>query len=87
MLIIILFSPLVLYLVIMTVVQYGNIKAQKEKYNRTGKTHNQDYEDMSFEEQQAQFNLQGNLLNLPSTLVATLIYWIVHPKKRNYNTN
>lgn len=43
----------------MTFIQYGNIKVQNEKYERTGKTHNQDYEDMSFEEQQAQYNLQG----------------------------
>ncbi|MEH7382739.1 DUF3949 domain-containing protein [Bacillus sp. JJ1533] len=72
---------LLLYVLVMIPIQYRNIAATKEKFKKTKKTHNETYEDMSFEEQQLQFNLQGSLINLPSTLIATLIYKIVHRNK------
>jgi len=70
-----------LYILIMIPFQYRNIAATKEELKKTKKTHNKTYEDMSFEEQQLQYNLQGNLLNLPSTLIATLIYKLRHRDK------
>jgi len=72
---------ILLYVLIMIPVQYRNIAATKEELKKTKKTHNEMYGDMSFEEQQMQYNLQGNLLNLPSTLIATLIYKLRHPHK------
>ncbi|WP_418064792.1 DUF3949 domain-containing protein [Sporosarcina psychrophila] len=33
---------------------------------------------MSFEQQQLQLNLQGNLFNLPATLMAQFIYFMRH---------
>lgn len=72
---------LLLYVLIMIPIQYRNIRATKEEFRKTKKTHNETYEDMSFEEQQLQFNLQGSLLNIPSTLIATLIYKIVNRNK------
>ncbi|WP_077620439.1 DUF3949 domain-containing protein [Bacillus sinesaloumensis] len=72
---------LLLYILIMIPIQYRNIEATKQEIKRTNKTHNEMYENKSFEEQQLQFNLQGSLLNLPSTLIATLIYKILHRNK------
>ncbi|MEH7385879.1 DUF3949 domain-containing protein [Bacillus sp. JJ1521] len=72
---------LLLYVLVMIPIQYRNIAATKEQFKKTKKTHNETYEDMSFEEQQLQFNLQGSLFNLPSTLIATLIYKIRHRNK------
>ncbi len=72
---------LLLYVLVMIPIQYRNIAATKEQFKKTKKTHNETYEDMSFEEQQLQFNLQGNLLNLPSTLIATSIYKMRHRNK------
>ncbi|TQS70663.1 DUF3949 domain-containing protein [Ornithinibacillus gellani] len=60
--------------------QYRNIRSMKEDNNYQNKHHNEINEDMSFEEQQAQYNLQGNLINLPATLIASLAYWVVHRK-------
>lgn len=74
-------AVVVLYILIMIPFQYRNIAATKEELKKTKKTHNETYEDMSFEEQQLQYNLQGNLLNLPSTLIATLIYKLRHRDK------
>ncbi|RFB10234.1 DUF3949 domain-containing protein [Bacillus sp. HNG] len=72
---------LLLYVLVMIPIQYRNIAATKEEFKKTKKTHNETYEEMSFEEQQLQFNLQGNPINLPSTLIAALIYKIVHRNK------
>ncbi|MDR4888162.1 DUF3949 domain-containing protein [Fredinandcohnia sp. QZ13] len=72
---------LLLYVLVMIPIQYRNIAATKEEFKKTKKTHNETYEDMSFEEQQLQFNLQGSPINLPSTLIAALIYKIVHRNK------
>ncbi|WP_449538671.1 DUF3949 domain-containing protein [Ferdinandcohnia sp. Marseille-Q9671] len=74
-------SVYLLYILIMIPIQYRNIEATKKEIKKTKKTHNETYEDMSFEEQQMQYNLQGNLLNLPSTLLATLIYKIRNREK------
>ncbi|MBS4179402.1 DUF3949 domain-containing protein [Lederbergia citrea] len=71
-------SVLVIYYLILIPVQYRNIAATRESLKKSHLTHNEMYEKMSFEEQQLQFNLQGNLFNLPATLIAQLIYYIRH---------
>ncbi|MCP1125485.1 DUF3949 domain-containing protein [Bacillus sp. 3103sda1] len=55
---------------------FGN--TLKERMKKTGLTQSELYEKMSFEEEQAHFNLQGNLFNLPSAIVASLIYKLRH---------
>lgn len=71
-------GALALYWIIMIPIQYRNIAATKEELQKTSQTHNEKYEEMEFEEQQMQFNLQGNLFNLPATLVAQFIYFLSH---------
>ncbi len=71
-------SVLVIYFLIMIPVQYGNIAATKKELKESGLTHNETYEEMSFEQQQLQLNLQGNLFNLPATLIAQFIYFVRH---------
>lgn len=75
-------AVLAIYLVIMIPVQYRNIEATKKELEKSGKTHNEMYDDMSFEQQQMQFNLQGSPLNLPATLVAEFIYFLRHRKEK-----
>lgn len=71
-------SVLGIYLLIMIPVQYRNIAATKKELKESGLTPNQTYEEMSFEQQQLQLNLQGNLFNLPATLIAQFIYFMRH---------
>lgn len=52
----------------------------ERKNEKTGLTQSELYEKMSFEEEQAHFSLQGNLFNLPSAIVASLIYKLRHRK-------
>ncbi|MGG2018163.1 DUF3949 domain-containing protein [Bacillus sp. S10(2024)] len=66
------------YFLIMIPIQYSYISGLKERMKRTGLTQNELYEKMSFEEEQAHFNLQGSLFNLPSALVASYIYKLRH---------
>ncbi|MFD2043540.1 DUF3949 domain-containing protein [Ornithinibacillus salinisoli] len=75
-------SVLVIYWAILIPTQYQNIAATKEESRKLGKHHNEINEEMSFEQQQLQYNLQGNLFNLPATLVAMLIYKIRNPEKQ-----
>ncbi|WP_453991961.1 DUF3949 domain-containing protein [Bacillus nitroreducens] len=74
-------AVLVLYILVMIPIQYRNIEATKQELKRKNKTHNEMYDDMSFEEQQLQYNLQGNLLNFPSTLIATFLYKVINRNK------
>ncbi|MEK3889935.1 DUF3949 domain-containing protein [Bacillus sp. FSL K6-3431] len=75
-------SVLVLYYIVLIPMQYANIATTKKSMKKSGLTHNEEYEKMSFEEQQLQYNLQGNIFNLPATLIAQFIYFIRH---RNEN--
>ncbi|MFB7304166.1 DUF3949 domain-containing protein [Heyndrickxia sporothermodurans] len=75
---IIIWSVLILYFLVMIPIEYNNISSIKEQKKKTNMHHNEMYEKMSFEEEQLNFNLQGNLLNLPSNLVAALIYKLGH---------
>jgi hypothetical protein len=76
----ILISVYAIYALIMIPVQYSYIAETKQRFKEKNKSHNEIYDEMSFEEQQLQYNLQGSLYNLPSTLIATLIYKIRNPK-------
>ncbi|WP_342505108.1 DUF3949 domain-containing protein [Sporosarcina sp. FSL K6-2383] len=73
---------IVIYIIVMIPVQYRNIEATKKELKKSGKTHNEMYEDMSFEQQQMQFNLQGNFFNIPASLIAELIYFLRHRKEK-----
>lgn len=67
-----------IYCVVLIPIQYRNIAETKKEFAKSRLTHNETYENKSFEEQQMQYNLQGNLLNLPATLIAQLIYSLRH---------
>lgn len=71
-------AVLVLYMIVMVPIQYSYISSMKELKKKSNKSHNQLYEDMSFEKEQLHYNLQGNLINIPSNLVAMLIYKLRH---------
>lgn len=71
-------SVFVMYFLVMIPVQYSNIVATKKELEDSGLTHNDTYEVMSFEQQQLQLSLQGNLFNLPATLMAQFIYFMRH---------
>lgn len=75
----ILLSFYLVYFLIMIPIQYSYISEMKQRLKN--KSHNDVYDSMSFEEQQLHFNVQGNLLNLPSNLVAQLIYKLRHRKE------
>ncbi|OOP67966.1 hypothetical protein BWZ43_13285, partial [Heyndrickxia oleronia] len=53
----------------------------KELEKTTRKSHNEIYEDMSFENEQLHYHLQGSIFNLPSNLIASVIYKFRHHKK------
>ncbi|MGF9963483.1 DUF3949 domain-containing protein [Bacillus rhizoplanae] len=71
-------SIAVLYFLIMIPIQYSYISGLKERMKEIGLAQSELYEKMSFEEEQAHFNLQGNLFNIPSALVVSLIYKLRH---------
>jgi hypothetical protein len=74
----IIISVLVAYFLVMIWFQYKNIAETKMRIKKTKQSHNEMYEKMSFEEQELQYNLQGSLLNLPSNIVAMILYKILH---------
>lgn len=77
--VIILVSFYIVYFLIMIPIQYSYISEMNQRLKN--KSHNDVYDSMSFEEQQLHFNAQGSLLNLPSNLVAQLIYKLRHRKE------
>lgn len=67
-------------------VQYPYIKELKERRKANGaKGISQDemIDKMSFEEQQLTYNVQGNVFMLGSNLIAELIYYAKHKKKKD----
>lgn len=72
-----------IYCFVLIPLQYRNIAETTEEFEESHLTHNEAYEKKSFEEQQMQYNLQGNLLNLPTTLIAQLIYSLGHRRRNN----
>ncbi|MBS4174866.1 DUF3949 domain-containing protein [Bacillus sp. FJAT-49736] len=69
-------SVLVLYFLAMIPLQYNYIKEMQEKKVKTQQTNEEIIDDMSFEDQQLTYNLQGNFFTLPSSIVAWIIYKI-----------
>ncbi|WP_342540312.1 DUF3949 domain-containing protein [Heyndrickxia sp. FSL K6-6286] len=78
---IVLGSIFVLYILIMVPLQYSYISSMKELEKTTRKSHNEIYEDMSFENEQLHYHLQGSIFNLPSNLIASVVYKFRHHKK------
>lgn len=66
------------YFLVMIPVQYSYISGMKDKLKRTNLSQEQLFEKMSFEEEQLHFSIQGNPFNIPSTIVANLIYKLRH---------
>ncbi len=76
----------VLLSLLLTPFQYSYIKSLKEMdKKRQGKTQNEMYEDMSFEEQQLHYNAQGNIFFILANLFATLVYHWKHKHRPGLN--
>ncbi|MDN4524472.1 DUF3949 domain-containing protein [Fictibacillus fluitans] len=71
-----------LYFLVMIPVQYAYISGLKERSKRTGLKQQEMYDAMPVQEQQLHYHTQGNLFNLPSALVASLIYKVKHGKSQ-----
>ncbi len=59
---------------------YRMLAGLKERQARTGLSQFELYENMSFEEEQLHFHIQENLFNIPSAIVADIIYRSKHRK-------
>ncbi|OPA77001.1 hypothetical protein BVG16_17175 [Paenibacillus selenitireducens] len=68
----------VVYFLIMIPIQYSYISELKKLQLRTGGSQSEMYEKMTFENEQSHFAVQGNIFNIPSTLIASLIYKLRH---------
>ncbi|PHC98460.1 hypothetical protein COF36_00410 [Bacillus pseudomycoides] len=68
----------IVYVLIMIPIQYMYISGLKEKQKEMKVSQHELYEKMSFEEEQLHYNVQGNLFNLPSFLIASFIYKVKH---------
>lgn len=75
---IVIISALVIYFLVMIPLQYNYISEMQEKKAKTQKTNEEIIDNLSFEEQQVTYNMQGNLFTLPSSVVAWIIYKIRH---------
>ncbi|WHY73513.1 DUF3949 domain-containing protein [Fictibacillus enclensis] len=71
-----------LYFLVMIPVQYAYITGLKERSKSTGLNQQGMYDAMPVQEQQLHYHVQGNLFNLPSALVARLIYKVKHGKSQ-----
>jgi hypothetical protein len=63
-------------------IQYLYISGIKERARKWKLSQEQMYENMSFEEEQLHFHIQGNIANLPSTIVAHFLYQLRHRKSK-----
>ena len=75
---IVIISVLVLYFLAMIPLQYNYIKEMQENKAKTQKANEEIIDNMSFENQQLTYNMQGYLFTLPSSIVAWVIYKIRH---------
>ena len=69
-----------LYFIVMVPIQYLYISGIKERTRKSKLSQEQMYENMSFEEEQLHFHMQGNILNWPAALAANALYRIRHHK-------
>jgi hypothetical protein len=74
-------SLALLYFLVMIPIQYLYISGIKERARKSKLSQEQMYQNMSFEEEQLHFHIQGNIANLPSTVVAHCLYQLRHRKK------
>jgi Protein of unknown function (DUF3949) len=71
-----------LYFFVMVPIQYLYISGIKERARKWKLSQEQMYENMSFEEEQLHFHIQGNIANLPSTVVAHCLYQLRHRQSK-----
>jgi Sec-independent protein secretion pathway component TatC len=71
-----------LYFFVMVPIQYLYISGIKERTRKSKLSQEQMYENMSFEEEQLHFHIQGNIANLPSTIVAHFLHQLRHRKSK-----
>jgi Protein of unknown function (DUF3949) len=71
-----------LYFLVMIPIQYLYISGIKERARKWKLSQERMYENMSFEEEQLHFHIQGNIANLPSTIVAHFLYQLRHRKSK-----
>ncbi|MFB6468807.1 DUF3949 domain-containing protein [Cytobacillus sp. Hz8] len=71
-------SVIALYILAMIPLQYQYISEMKDLKKKKNQTNEQILDDMSFEKQQLHVNMQGNIINWPSAIIANLIYKIRH---------
>ncbi|HEK9101940.1 DUF3949 domain-containing protein [Bacillus pfraonensis] len=69
------------YFLAMIPIQYLYIEGLNEQRQRTRRSQQELYKNMSFEEEQLHFHVQGNPFNIPPALVAYLILKIKNRKK------
>ncbi|WP_439874255.1 DUF3949 domain-containing protein [Bacillus mycoides] len=69
------------YFLVMIPIQYLYLQGLNEKKKRTGLSQQELYKQMSFEEEQLHFHVQGNLFNIPSAFVAYMILKVKGRKK------
>ncbi|SFE35605.1 Protein of unknown function [Bacillus sp. OV194] len=68
----------ILYFIIMIPIQYSYISGMKERSRNTSLSQQEMYDQMPVQEEQLHYHVQGNLFNLPSAIVASLIYKLKH---------
>ncbi|MGG5739296.1 MULTISPECIES: DUF3949 domain-containing protein [Bacillus cereus group] len=69
------------YFLVMIPIQYLYLQGLNEKKKRTGLSQQELYKQMSFEEEQLHFHVQGNPFNIPSAFVAYMILKVRGRKK------
>ncbi|PFA22433.1 MULTISPECIES: DUF3949 domain-containing protein [Bacillus cereus group] len=69
------------YFFLMIPIQYLYIEGLNEQEQRTRRSQQELYKNMSFEEEQLHFHVQGNPFNIPPAFVAYIILKIKNHKK------
>ncbi|OQR53814.1 DUF3949 domain-containing protein [Bacillus sp. CDB3] len=69
------------YFLVMIPIQYLYLQGLNEKKKRIGLSQQELYKQMSFEEEQLHFHVQGNPFNIPSAFVAYMILKVRGRKK------
>lgn len=69
------------YFLMMIPIQYLYIEGINEQRQRTRRSQQELYKNMSFEEEQLHFDVQGNPFNIPPAFVAYIILKIKNRKK------
>ncbi|NIK13545.1 hypothetical protein BDD39_000055 [Saccharococcus thermophilus] len=67
-----------LYFFVMVPIQYLYISGIKERARKSKLSQEQMYQNMSFEEEQLHYHMQGNIMNWPAAIVAHFLYRLRH---------